>query len=159
MWTHLRLVFVSILFALALEYVPDFWHVFCEQKRVLKAARMAAGILYEPFGARFGADGLELWQQRVLGDLGLDGPKADLTVHLGGDSTRGRLPVGHMGDATLRGGAKGLSHGSLAVGVGCCTAVYRVLCCHFCQGWGTGCSVLGSRGGERAPVRVWRIHD
>lgn len=66
---------------------------FLEQKKVLKAARIVAGILNEPFGARFEADALEPWQQRVLVDLRLDGPGADLTVHLGGDSTRGRLPV------------------------------------------------------------------
>lgn len=66
---------------------------FHEQKKVLKAARIVAGILDEPFGARFEADALEPWQQRVLIDLRLDGPGADLTVHLGGDSTRGRLPV------------------------------------------------------------------
>ena len=64
---------------------------------MLKAARIVAGILDEPFGARFEADALEPWQQRVLIDLRLDGPGADLKVHLGGDSTRGRLPVGPRG--------------------------------------------------------------
>ena len=57
---------------------------------------MVAGILDEPFGARFETDALEPWQQRVLVDLRLDGPEADLTVHLGGDSTRGRLPVRYV---------------------------------------------------------------
>lgn len=54
---------------------------------------MVAGILDEPFGALFETDALEPWQQKVLIDLRLDGPDADLNVHLGGDFTRGRLPV------------------------------------------------------------------
>lgn len=70
-----------------------------EQKKVLKAARIVSGILDEPFGAHFEADALEPWQQRVLVELRLDGPRADLSVHLGGDSTRGRLPVRSTGCA------------------------------------------------------------
>ena len=80
----------------AVPLFPPFLFVrvcFHGQKKVLKAARIVAGILNEPFGARFETDALEPWQQRVLVDLRLDGPGADLTVHLGGDSRRGRLPV------------------------------------------------------------------
>ena len=49
---------------------------FTFEKKVLRAARMVAGILDEPFGARFETDALEPWQQRVLVDLRLDGPEA-----------------------------------------------------------------------------------
>ena len=64
-----------------------------EQKKILRAARIHAGILAEQFGSRYEQDALEPWQQRVLIELKLDGPEQDLTVHLGGDSTNGRLPV------------------------------------------------------------------
>lgn len=63
------------------------------QKKILRAARIHAGILGEQFGSRFEQDSLEPWQQRALIELKLDGPEQDLTVHLGGDSTNGRLPV------------------------------------------------------------------
>lgn len=64
-----------------------------EQKKILRAARMAIGILDEPFGAQFEQDAVEPWQQRVLSELRLDGYNADLEVYLGGESTRGKLPV------------------------------------------------------------------
>lgn len=70
----------------------------------MRAARIVVGILDEPFGSRFGVDELEPWQQRVLRDLRLDGPNADLTVYLGGDSTRGRLPVTTRANTAWRGG-------------------------------------------------------
>lgn len=64
-----------------------------EQKKILRAARIHAGILAAQFGSRYEQDALEPWQQRVLVELKLDGPEQDLMVHLGGDSTNGRLPV------------------------------------------------------------------
>lgn len=72
---------------------------------------MVAGILDEPFGARFETDALEPWQRRALCDLRLDGPEADLTVHLGGDSTRGRLPVRRRRGSRLEPGGSGVEHG------------------------------------------------
>lgn len=73
-----------------------------EQKKILRAARIHAGILGEQFGSRYEQDALEPWQQRVLMELKLDGPEQDLTVHLGGDSTNGRLPVRRAGVLPMR---------------------------------------------------------
>ncbi|CAM9300154.1 unnamed protein product, partial [Hapterophycus canaliculatus] len=72
------------------------------EKKILRAARIHAGIVDEQFGSRFEQDGLEPWQRRVLEELKLDGPEQDLTVHLGGDSTNGRLPVDGRLLAALR---------------------------------------------------------
>ncbi|CAM9263707.1 unnamed protein product [Ectocarpus sp. 4 AP-2014] len=72
------------------------------EKKILRAARIHAGILDEQFGSKFEQDGLEPWQQRALIELKLDGPEQDLTVYLGGDSTNGRLPVDGRLLAALR---------------------------------------------------------